>query len=90
MKKQEKKNMFVLAYDLHSDRPAVFAVAKKKTKITKILIIPFLGIVFLAGWILYFAGLKKEKKQPEITSSATDQEPIELMVIPPEEQTIKN
>jgi hypothetical protein len=63
--------------------------SKRPSKLTRILLAPFLAVIFLAGWTLtYIAEPKHKKQQKPINKQPTKQETIEFMVIPEEEQTV--
>lgn len=62
---------------------------KKPRKLKTILLAPFLAIGFFIGWILYVVGDKQVTKQQK-KSTPINQDNIQLMMIPQEEQTIKS
>jgi hypothetical protein len=63
---------------------------QKRNKIAIILLAPISAVFFLVGWSLYYIGEKGHKqKQKSINKPLKNQENIELMAIPIEEQTIK-
>ncbi len=66
---------------------------KKRSKLFVVLIAPILAIVFMVGWSLYWIGRANQPKarQPQkpINKTATDQNEIELFVIPQQEQMCK-
>jgi flagellar basal body-associated protein FliL len=65
---------------------------KKRNKLTILLLAPVMVITFIVGWSLYWIGNTKHKQPQAPTSKKqTKQEPVQLIVIPrQEEQTITN
>ena len=65
---------------------------KKRSKLTIILLSPVLALTFMVGWGLYCIG-NRQHKQPQLVAPKikTQQDTVQLMVIPKqEEQTITN
>ena len=67
---------------------------KKRSKLQVVLLAPILAIVFMVGWSLCCIGqtnqLKTRQPQKPINKTSTDQNEIELIVIPKQEQIIAN
>jgi hypothetical protein len=64
--------------------------SKRPSKLTRILLAPFLAVIFLVGWTLtYIAEPKHKKQQKPISKQSTKQETIEFMVIPAAEEELK-
>ncbi len=63
---------------------------KKRSKLTILLLAPIMAFTFIVGWSLYWIGNTKHKKpQTPTTKIQTEQDLVQLMVIPKqEEQTI--
>lgn len=65
---------------------------KKRNKLQVVLLAPILAIVFLVGWSLCCIGQTNQPKasQPQkpINKTPTDQNEIELFVIPQQEEQI--
>jgi hypothetical protein len=60
---------------------------RKQSKLARILLAPFLAVIFLVGWTLTYIGEPKRKKQQKpISKQPTKQDNIEFMVIPAEEE----
>lgn len=62
----------------------------KKMRGSKILVAPFLAVVFLIGWILYLLGERNDNKLQKTKNSPMPRDNVQLMMIPQEEQTIKS
>ena len=67
---------------------------KKRSKLHVALLAPILAILFIFGWSLYCIGQTNHPKikQPKrlINKTPADQNEIELVVIPKQEQIIAN
>jgi flagellar basal body-associated protein FliL len=65
---------------------------KKRNKLTILLLAPVMVITFIVGWSLYWIGNTKHKQtQAPTPKKQTKQDPVQLIVIPrQEEQTITN
>jgi hypothetical protein len=65
---------------------------KKPSKLHVVLLAPILAIVFMLGWSLYCIGQTNQSKasqpQKQIKKTHTNQNEIELFVIPQQEQII--
>lgn len=63
---------------------------KKRGKLTILLLAPIMAFTFIIGWSLYWIGSTKHKKlQAPISKIQAEQDAVQLMVIPKqEEQTI--
>jgi hypothetical protein len=66
------------------------ATRKKRSKITKVLLFPLLGIFFLVGWSFYWIGQKetKQPKKPLGETTSRQKEELVVIVIPQEEKTL--
>ena len=67
---------------------------KKRSKLTIILLAPFVAIIFIAGWSLYCIGQPwhQKTKQPHkpTNKTPTQQDELELIMIPQEQQILAN
>ena len=67
---------------------------KKRSKLHVALLAPILAILFIFGWSLYCIGQakqpKKRQSQKPINKTSKDQNEVELVVIPKQEQIISN
>ena len=65
---------------------------KKRRKLTVALLAPILAIIFSVGWSLYWIGQtgQPKAKQPQkpINKTPTNQNEVELIVIPQQEKQI--
>jgi flagellar basal body-associated protein FliL len=67
---------------------------KKGDKLLVVLLAPIVAIVFIVGWSFYFIGQanhpKTRQPQKPINKTSTDQNEIELIVIPQQDKIIAN
>ena len=65
---------------------------RKRSKISILLLAPVMALTFIVGWSLYWIGNTKHKQHHAPTPKIhIEQDPVQLMVIPvQEEQTITN
>ena len=65
---------------------------KKRRKLQVALLAPILAIIFIVGWSLYLIGQARQPKakQPQkpINKTPTNQNEVELIVIPQQEKQI--
>ena len=65
---------------------------KKRSKLRVALLAPLLIIFFIVGWSLYWIGQPNQRntKQPQkpINKTPTNQDQVDLIVIPPKEKQI--
>jgi flagellar basal body-associated protein FliL len=65
---------------------------KKRNKLIVALLAPILLILFIVGWNLYYVGQKRQPniKQPQkpIKKAPTEQNNIELIMVPQQEKEI--
>jgi flagellar basal body-associated protein FliL len=62
---------------------------KKRSKFAIFLLAPVMALTFIVGWSLYWIG-NKQQKQPQAPTPKihAEQDPVQLMVIPVQQEQI--